>query len=499
MPLLAAKRLEAYSALLHLPKDKDILDYIWRKLSEGCGPEKSEMLEELLEMHRTSTGFDPLEISKGRMKRIKAAAYKKMLIEINVSLQALIHSPEYKELLRQHKNFDGVMTAFRWVHEKLEKNIFNEEVAAEVSRLKKDLVQLEEYELLLCLYRLCHGFFESPFAGQGVSDIIEEYNQVKVMAELYGEHTLTGLKTQMLVSEAEKGNRNNHALINLYDQLCKLLIRQSGTRAKYETLTRIIRVSAHLENRKHYMEPYLAYTQTHFEEIVHVLPASSRELNITLAVFLNREPMPVRMAYLNKAMEEADKDRSHADMALFKVIHAELCCDSQDYETALKMLDEADYIILKTNAPGLTEIKLRAAQTRFYIYALLVLEGRKTIDAAVFEELIRMAGSSGSKRHDLKVIQLEMQGLYQFITGRFGDARNCFIKCAKIRENKSYPVFYVIDTFFQELLRKTPDQQLLNLKMQHLDQIKETFYSSLWLRMLKGAVVKRELYGEVML
>jgi|GEM_PF-2140275 len=500
MPQTVANSREACKALLHLPKDKEILEYVWKKLSETYGPDKSEMLHELLEMHRTSNGFDPMELSKGRVKRIKASEFKRTLIEIDMSLQSLINGPEYKELIRQKRNFASVLESFRLMHEKLTKQKFSENLATELAQLKKDLVDLEEYELLLSLYRACQSYYENENIAHGIESIIEEYNQVKVMAELYGEHTLTGLRTLQLVAQAEKGNRNNQALASLYDNLCKLLIRQSGTKSKYETLTRIIRVSAHLDNRWHYMEPYLSYTQAHFEEIVSVLPSTARELNITLAIFLNREPLPVRLGYLNKAIEEASKDRKHHELALFKIIHAELCCDGQDFDSSLKLLDEADYILLKIgNGENISELRLRSSQTRFFIYALLQMEGRKYIEQAVFIELIGLAASSGSARQDLKIIQLELQGLYHFIFNRFTDSKTIFIKCTRHRENQSYPVFYIIDSFFQELLRQSPDLELLQAKINQLEQMKETFYSSLWVRILKSSIVKREVYREVVL
>lgn len=500
MALDIKSKKDDYQALLQLPKEKEILDFVWRKISETCGPDKSEMLLELLEMHRTSNGFDPIEISKGRVKRIKASEYKKVLVEINASISSLLSTTEYKEKIKSCKSFEITLANYYKIHKQFEKGVYEKTLDNELISLKRDLVDFEAYELLLSLYRSGQGFYESNFSNQDIQILMEEYNQVKLMAELHSEHTFTGLRTIQLVGDAENGNRNNQALVNLYDQLCKLLIRQSGARVKYETLTRIIRVSAHMENKKHYMEPYLAYTQTHFEEIVEVLPASALELNITLAVFLNREPLPVRLGYLQKAVAEAGKNKSQHELALFKIIHAELFCDGHDYDMALKILDEADYVISKMpDSAPLPEVKLRAIQTRFYIYALLILESRKIIEPTVFAELINQVIALNSKRYDIKIAILEMQAIDNFILGRFNEARNMFIKAAKSRENQSNPLFYMIDTFFQELLRKTPDQQLLESKINYLELLKETFYSTLWVKMLKSAVIKRELYGEVVL
>ncbi len=489
-----------FTALQQLPKDKDILDFVRRKLGENSSPEQNLILGEMLEMHRTSNGFDPHQLSKGRVKRFKARDFRRALYDINTAVEALIRSDEYRNMIRERKRFDSVLDTFHRIHDQLQGNRFSDGLTVSLNALKKDLVELEEYELLMALYRVSQGYYESGSGGEAVAGILEEFNQVRLMAELNSEHTLLALKTIQLVSEAERGNRNNEALVNLYDNLCKLLIRQSGTRAKYETLTRIIRVSAHLENKKHYMDPYLDYTRKHFEEIIQVLPEQARDLNSAMAMYLNRESLPVRVAYLNKAMNEATRDRSHNDLSLFKIIHAELCCDANDYNQAFTLLDEADYILSRSKNSGQQgEVILRSALTRFYICTYLALSGRSLPDPRLFSELIGKAASSGSKRTDLNITEMEMQALDHFVFGRFHEARSLFIKCVRARENQSSPVSFLLDGFFQELLRKTPDADLLQSRIRQLDQLKETFYSSLWVRILKEAIVKREVYGELVL
>ena len=90
----------SYSNLLRLPKDKSALDYLKQQLSHGR-PERNEVIEELFEMHRTSTGFDPMSLSKGRFKRIKAQAFRQILLSINDELPSIVDSPEYKEFLQK--------------------------------------------------------------------------------------------------------------------------------------------------------------------------------------------------------------------------------------------------------------------------------------------------------------------------------------------------------------------------------------------------------------
>ena len=72
--------------LRFLPRDKKALDFILKKLTSNSSPSRHEMLAELLEMHRTCAGFDPLALSKGRFKRFRASEIKQVLAEHGLSL-----------------------------------------------------------------------------------------------------------------------------------------------------------------------------------------------------------------------------------------------------------------------------------------------------------------------------------------------------------------------------------------------------------------------------
>jgi hypothetical protein len=55
--------------ILNLPKDKDVLEFIKQRLVDGNSPDRFEIISELFEMHRTSTGFDPMSLTKRQVQK----------------------------------------------------------------------------------------------------------------------------------------------------------------------------------------------------------------------------------------------------------------------------------------------------------------------------------------------------------------------------------------------------------------------------------------------
>src|ERR1041384_1251016 len=125
-----------YANILSLPKDKIALDFIKQKLALKSSPEQNEVAEVLFEMHRTSTGFDPLSLSKGRFKRIKVAAFRQILANIDYELPSIVNSAEYKEYLQKQNRSIAIFEKLRLIKNKLEKVDF--------VNLEKEVHELKE-------------------------------------------------------------------------------------------------------------------------------------------------------------------------------------------------------------------------------------------------------------------------------------------------------------------------------------------------------------------
>jgi hypothetical protein len=142
-----------YVNILSLPKDKIALDFIKKKLSLQSSPEQNEVIEELFEMHRTSTGFNPLSLSKGRFKRIKVNAFRQILAYIENELPAITGSTEYKEHLQKQNRSIAIFEKLKIIKSKLEKVDFVG-IEKEVQELKDQISVCESRDLLIALANL---------------------------------------------------------------------------------------------------------------------------------------------------------------------------------------------------------------------------------------------------------------------------------------------------------------------------------------------------------
>ena len=142
-----------YANIITLPKDKHALDYIKQKLALHSSPEQNEVIEELFEMHRTSTGFDPISLSKGRFKRIKATAFRQILSEINNELPSIVESTEYKTYLQKQNRSIIIFEKLKLLKNKIEKVDFVN-IDKEVQELQEQITICESRDLLVALANL---------------------------------------------------------------------------------------------------------------------------------------------------------------------------------------------------------------------------------------------------------------------------------------------------------------------------------------------------------
>lgn len=150
---------DKFSNILNLPKDKSVLDYIKKRLAERSSLERFEVLNELFEMYRTSTGFDPLSLSKGRFKRIKASALKQILADINKEIPSITSSTEYQQYLHSHDRSSVLFEKLKAIKLKIENNEFSV-LEKDIRDLREQIVMAEDGELLMAFVNLFKPFLK---------------------------------------------------------------------------------------------------------------------------------------------------------------------------------------------------------------------------------------------------------------------------------------------------------------------------------------------------
>ncbi|MFI5217848.1 MAG: hypothetical protein ACHQNT_00050 [Bacteroidia bacterium] len=142
-----------YDNILHLPKDKEVLDFIKQKLSDYYTPEQFEVIDKLFEIHRTSKGFDPVSFSKVRFKRIKSTAFRKILAEINHKIPDILSTSEYKEHLNKQDQSRAILEKLILIKSRIEIND-DENLEAAIRELKELFVVSKDYDIVVAFSKL---------------------------------------------------------------------------------------------------------------------------------------------------------------------------------------------------------------------------------------------------------------------------------------------------------------------------------------------------------
>jgi hypothetical protein len=146
-------RKQAFDNLRQLPRDKNYLDFIRGKLIGPDDKERREIVNELFEMHRTSEGFDPLSLCKARVSRVKSTVIKKMLVEIDAEVGAILQSMEFRNFVTRSDSSARLHELFLQVRGKILKNDFSD-VEKSIADLKELVGLSSKQDLLIALYKV---------------------------------------------------------------------------------------------------------------------------------------------------------------------------------------------------------------------------------------------------------------------------------------------------------------------------------------------------------
>lgn len=172
----------AFSNILKIPKAAGVTDYIKRELMKKLPIDFEELIDTLFEMQRTSTGFNPAVLSKARFKRMKAADCRNALMQIDNLLKDVFNSEEYALLFGINYSYFNIIGLQNDLNNaKDSKDIHNFTMIK--LKLKNMLLERNEYELLLWLYKVSIDYYsrnnEDDVAQAALNDYIQCFAALK--------------------------------------------------------------------------------------------------------------------------------------------------------------------------------------------------------------------------------------------------------------------------------------------------------------------------------
>lgn len=437
-----------------LPKDKLVLDYVLSRLGENSSPERYDLIVSLFNMYRTSTGFDPLALSKGRFRRIKAIDYKVMFSEIEKDIDTILHSDQYKQLVSKQMNYKSLFEEFCLLSESLSIHP-PYSMTNEVEEYEKKLNHKEAFELLIHFYRLNQPFFNETRNGDNLDGFLAQFDQAYARTHQLYRQSRGSLVLIKHERDALRGKLNFPIIHELFTEFEQLLTVEPNRFTKSEILSKLIRLGLLFPNPAATLVNYIDYVAENLERIIIQYPEAEQLICSFIALFHQTSDIDDRYKLLQRAETFTKESGKESERAFIKIYKALIALDKTDYTTALKALNEAEHLVFRSSwkqALG-RNAWIQICEWRSLIFTIMVLKGEEHFSSVLFNDLEKVVNDTSMHRHDSAIISLELNALRYFIDNRRDEALSNFEKANNYRCDATEHPRYLLNSFFIQLLK----------------------------------------------
>ena len=462
-----------------LPKNKLVLDFVLSRLSENGSPERYDLIVSLFDMYRTSTGINPLALSKGRFRRIKAIEYKAMISEIEKDLDLVIHSDQYKQLVAKQMNCKPLFDEFTTLSESLAMHP-PYSMTNEVEDFEKKLNRNEAYELLLHFYRTNQPFFNDTRNGDNLDEYLSQYDVAYARTHQLYRQSRGSLVLIKHEKDALLGKFNYPAIHELFNEFGQLLTLETNRFTKSELVSKIIRLGLIFPNPAVTLVNYIDYAAENMDAIIAQYPDAEQLICSFVALYYQNSDIDYRYELLQRAESLTKDSGKESERSFIKIYKALIALDNRDYTTALKALNEAEHLVFRSSwkqALG-RNAWIQICEWRSLIFAILILRGEEHYSSLLFNDLEKVVNDSSMHRHDSAIISLELNALRYYIDGRREQALSNFTKANNYRCDATDHPRYLLNSYFISLLKKGDKKSKNKNYQEAINNCKAPFYRS---------------------
>lgn len=475
---------ESSFQLFRLPKEKSVLDFVLQKLGDGSSPERYEIIESILEMYRTSTGFDPFAMSKGRFKRLKAADFRTSLSEIDKEIGQLTQSDEYKIFISEKSNLAPLFQEYLDLSKSVQVHPALS-LTDELEVLESICANMESEEILLNFYRQQAVFLEEVYRTEGIEKLLDKYDALSAKQIQRQRAVRLGFELIQLEQSAAKGMHKDDQVLKVYEELGTLLTQSQSTRNKYHITLKIIRAALLTASPYRYLAGYLNFIQDSHLDIIHYIPECRRNIFTVLAQYGINNNKEQRLLWLDEAEKQVRQQELQDERPGLKFIRCIIEVDAGEIDAAIKALNETEHLIYKASTRSLSSRNnwIRLSEYRSLLFSLKVLQG-ESIASEQFAQVQQLAEDMGKHRQEIAVMILEWKGLQYISANQKEEAFNNFERARSYRNNKGDHPWEVFDNFFCAFLGKSKNKNETAKYALLLKEMNEPFYSA-----VMGAII----------
>ena len=471
----------AVQPLKFLPRDKKALDFILKKLTVNSSPAKYDMLAELLEMHRTCAGFNPLALTKGRFKRFRSSEIKQVLVEIEQDLNIILSSGEYLQYLEESTRHQALLEQYT--------NVINMLTAPPSRELNEQVdqfvIQLEQegaYELLLSFFRQANKHFLSR--SKNLEKVIETYSSLLVRADFQNSLVLSGFQTAHLLQQSMRTGNMQEKLSLHFHNLSDLLSKTGDDTNRYELLNQLIRIGLRLDNRISLIGK--------FTKIVTNEPGQVKlnEIGLRFELLTNAFiydagcEVEIKIKNLEELGEEAKKFEDREALAYIKFGIALLKAETENYDESLLLLNEAEHLLYRNGFRSQAKKAwIEICFLRFYLYIINEAVHKMIYEDSAYEIIIQMLQDSLADHSSLNDTVNGLRGIKEFVKRNHSQS---LYYLEMLNVEKGFPAKHHEIIFKSLFLLLSSNAKKANKLKDELLTLNEPFYSQILGKVLKS-------------
>jgi hypothetical protein len=465
-------------SLRFLPRDRKTLDYILSKLAVNSSPERFDLLQELFEMHRTSVGFDPSVLSKGRFKRFKAFEIRQVLNELEEDLAVILSSNEFNNTNEVSNSYKDLFNQYLSVVEMLSAPP-SKSLNDQVDNFCRLLMQEGAYELLLAFYR--QGYHHFAARNVRIDQVISNYGLLTETLDYQNAVVLSGLQTVRITHDSFHGNVTQEELLLHFNFLQKL-IQQSDVANIYELKGRAVRIGLLLDKRSAHIHSLVK--DVFVKSKTRVIQPADLEAELICAAALFDHSTPLQQKLDRLSTQSVNKTLQPLRIVQTKITAAQLAASAGDFSSVHIAINEAEHLLIKhsfRNVP-MKKAWMDLHVLRFFIYITEEINGSLR-EKAEYNVVLQAVRETGDEISEARLIADALQALLHSIKQETDIARTLITEWIDISRNKNY--LSCIMEYLSVLISLKPAVKKAVAAEHQLRELREPFFSDVFCSVLK--------------
>lgn len=478
------KTAEPLLNLHRIPKTKQAIDHIRLKLSENKSEEAKAFIDKLLELYLTSPGFNALQLSKVRIKRMKADHYREMLLSLDEELKSILNEDETNssDVTPQEATDELQSQVIKLTEDLAIHPTYS--MQDEAQEFEELLLSKNEPELLLYLFKTSRDFYKKAITKEKIGDFLNKYEAVFNQSKNNYLRTYYGFVLDTLEQDLNAGILKAKEAENLFKNLEQLLLEESSEENKQELLLNILRCGALFPNATELLKSYINAAEDLLQNNNKLTTTNKIAFSCLIAMCSSNASKPYRIKLLNEA-ESLIEEEDTAQKSKLKINKGIVYLHFGEFDEAKKNFNAAEHLIFKTSWKNIERRNSwkNICYWRKFIFAEMILSKDAMYNPTMFSDLQKIIHDTMKDFQGQFQLKSEIEAMQNFVSHKWNDAIEKYKLANQYYDAPHFPLDYYFNQAMIAILTDKNESKFIS----KLKSSESLFFSTTAISILTNA------------